>query len=246
MSPPANADAWGLPRVLKFFETRRAATTEVYPSEWHFLEGRLHEGVSVLDIGCAQGGFASIIGEHIGDFSYTGLDINAEMVRRAGQRHPRHTFHHVPEDDYSVLGETHFDLVLVLGILHLHETWRDTIAAAWRHTGECLILDLRETDGLSIEDRSVSYMKMDFHGGGAEHARTTLPYNIINATEASDIVSALCRGAGTIRQFGYTHPVSHAARTPLVEVVANTYQIERNAVDLSGKATDAGTPGGAE
>ncbi|HJO72055.1 MAG: hypothetical protein QF450_02130 [Rhodospirillales bacterium] len=52
MSPPANADAWGLPRVLEFFETRWAVTTGVYPSEWHFLEGRLHEGVSVLEYGC--------------------------------------------------------------------------------------------------------------------------------------------------------------------------------------------------
>jgi SAM-dependent methyltransferase len=227
MSPPANADAWGLPRVIEFFETRRAATTEVYPSEWHFLEGRLHEGVSVLDIGCAQGGFASIIGEHVGDFSYTGLDINAEMVRRAHHRHPRHTFHHVPEGDYSVLGEAHFELVLVLGILHLHETWRDTIAAAWRHTGQCLILDLRETDGSSIEDKSVSYMKMDFHGGGARHARATLPYNILNSTEASGIVSALCRGAGGVLEYGYEHPVTAAAVTPARQVTTRVYCIER-------------------
>lgn len=246
MSAPANAEAWGLPRVLDFFEERRAATAEVYPSEWHFLEGRLREGVSVLDIGCAQGGFASIIGEHVGEFSYTGLDINAEMVRRARQRHPRHTFHHIPEGDYSVLGEARFDLVLVLGILHLHESWRDTIAAAWKHAGECLILDLRETDGPSIEDKSVSYMKMDFHGGGADHARATLPYNILNGADALDIVTTLCAGAETIRRFGYSHAVSHAARTPLAEVVTNTYQIVRNAVDISGKATDTGTPRGAE
>ena len=227
MSPPANADAWGLPRVLDFFETRRAATAEVYPSEWHFLEGRLHDGVRVLDIGCAQGGFASIIGEHVGDFSYTGLDINAEMVRRARQRHPRHTFHHVPEGDYSVLGETRFDLVLVLGILHLREAWRDTIAAAWKHAGACLILDLRETDGPSIEDKSVSYMKMDFHGGGAEHARATLPYNIINATEALETVRELCEGAGGILDYGYEHPVTGTAVTPARQVTARVYCIER-------------------
>ena len=227
MSAPANAEAWGLPRVLDFFEERRAATAEVYPSEWHFLEGRLREGVSVLDIGCAQGGFASIIGEHVSDFSYTGLDINAEMVRRARHRHPRHTFHHIPEGDYSVLGEARFDLVLVLGILHLHESWRDTISAAWKHAGECLIFDLRETDEPSIEDKSVSYMKMDFHGGGEEHARTTLPYNIINATEASNIVRELCRSAGRVLDYGYHHSVTGAAVTPARQVTAKVYCIER-------------------
>jgi hypothetical protein len=149
------------------------------------------------------------------------------MVRRARKTHPRRTFHHVPEGDYSVLGEARFDLVLVLGILHLHETWRDTVTAAWKHAGKCLIFDLRETDGPSIEDKSVSYMKMDFHGGGAEYAQATLPYNIINATEASGIVKELCQSAVRVLDYGYEHPVTGAAVIPAHQVTAKVYCVER-------------------
>lgn len=227
VSGNGNAAAWGLPRVLDFFDSRRASTEEVYPSEWFFLKDHINEGVSVLDIGCAQGGFARVLGEHLARFSYTGVDINADMIARARDRHPGHTFHHVPEGDYAVLGNTRFDLVLVLGILHLHESWRDTVAAAWQYTGGCLILDLRETDGPSIEDKSVSYMKMDFHGGGDEHSAMTLPYNIINAGEALGTVTGLCEGAARISHYGYLHPVSSAAVCPVDRVMATTYCIER-------------------
>jgi 2-polyprenyl-3-methyl-5-hydroxy-6-metoxy-1,4-benzoquinol methylase len=65
---------------MDFFETRRASSDDVYPSEWFFLGERIREGISILDIGCAQGGFAAVIGEHLGTFSYTGVDISSEMV----------------------------------------------------------------------------------------------------------------------------------------------------------------------
>lgn len=227
MSGTGNAEAWGLPRVLDFFEARRATTDEVYPSEWFFLRDRLRDGMTVLDVGCAQGGFARVLGEHLGAFSYTGVDINADMVARARAKHPGHAFHHVAEGDLAVLGERRFDLVIVLGILHLHEAWRDTLAAAWRHTGGCLVFDLRETHLPTIEDKARSYFRMDFHGGGPEHAETTLPYNVVNAGEALAVVTETCRGAARISHYGYLHAVSPAAVCPLDEVMANTYCVER-------------------
>ena len=222
-----NAAAWGLPKVLDYFATRRATTADVYPSEWLFLERHLAEGMSVLDIGCAQGGFAGILSEHLADFTYTGLDINAAMIARARQAHPAHEFLHIGEDDYSVLEERAFDLVLVLGILHLHETWRRTISAAWRHTGKCLIFDLRETHGATIEDKSKSYFKMDFNGADEADSNATLPYNIINSGEARAAVIELCPGAHSLGHFGYLHPVSAAAVTPLADIMANTYCLEK-------------------
>ena len=81
-----NAAAWGLPGVLDFFSRHRTTSEDVYPSEWLFLKDRLRDGMSVLDVGCAQGGFASVLDEHLGDFSYTGLDINSEMIALARER----------------------------------------------------------------------------------------------------------------------------------------------------------------
>ncbi len=71
-----NAKAWGHQSILDFFKNHRKTTEQVYASEWVFLEKKLKEGVSILDIGCAQGGFANIFAEQLKDFKYTGIDIN--------------------------------------------------------------------------------------------------------------------------------------------------------------------------
>ena len=143
-----NASAWGLPNVLRFFDQARTTSADVYPSEMHFLENCLQEGISVLDVGCAQGGFATVLSEHLADFSYTGVDISETMIDVAAEKHPTHQFYCCPEGDLSVLSNRQFDLVLVLGILHLHEAWRQTLAAAWAHTKNAIIFDLRLTRGL--------------------------------------------------------------------------------------------------
>lgn len=222
----ANADSWGLPRVLDFFDHRRDTTDAVYPSEWHFLKDALKEGISVLDVGCAQGGFAAILGEHLSDFRYTGVDINEEMVARARKRHPGRTFHQVMEGDLSVLGEERFDLVLVFGILHLHQAWRDTLATAWQRTAGTLLFDLREIDGPSVEDIQASYFRMDF-AGDQEQTDAVLPYNLINTAEARDIVTKLCAGASRVSQYGYPHPVSSSAVTPVEQAMITVYRVER-------------------
>lgn len=227
MSGADNAAAWGLPGVLDFFAGHRDRTSEVYPSEWFFLQESLTEGMSVLDVGCAQGGFAAVIAEHVRGFSYTGLDVNAEMVGRARARFPQHTFHHIEEADFSPLGEARFDVVLVLGILHLHEAWRATIRAAWRHTAHRLILDLREWEGETIEDKAVSYMAMDFAGGGADHAEARVPYIVLNAGDALGQVLALAPGAAAIARYGYLHAPSATAVTPAPRIMTTCYRIDR-------------------
>jgi SAM-dependent methyltransferase len=229
-SPPTKADnaaAWGLPRVLEYFDDHRSRSDDVYPSEWHFLEEQLHDGMSVLDVGCAQGGFANIIGERISGLHYTGIDISAEMVHRARDKFPQHNFHQVSEGSFGIDDNEQFDLVLVLGILHLHEDWRQTISGAWHHTRKSLILDLRETDGDTIEDKSRSAFRMNFNGGDDEYAQRWLPYNILNSDTAGKIVAELCVDASRIRDFGYPHAVSEAADTPFQTVTTRTYCIEQ-------------------
>jgi hypothetical protein len=111
--------------------------------------------------------------------------------------------------------------------LHLHEKWRDTIAAAWAHTSGALLLDLRETQLASVEDKAVSYFRMDFNGGDARYEETTLPYNIINSADALEAVIATCPGSRGLRRYGYLHPVSGAAVTPIDTVMTSVYLVER-------------------
>lgn len=227
MNPPSNASAWSLPGVIRFFGDHRMTSRDVYPSEWHFIKDRLREGMRVLDIGCAQGGFAAVFAEHLSRFEYTGVDISAAMIAAAQARFPQHRFLAVPEGDLSALGEAHYDLVLVLGILHLHEGWRDTIRAAWWHTRGSLILDLRETEDATIEDKARSFMRMDFNSDDESHRDTRVPYNIINRREASETVRALCPDASRVTDYGYETQVTSSASTPYPRVRAAVYCIER-------------------
>ena len=222
-----NAGAWGLPRVLDFFAERRTTGEHVYPSEWFFLKERLGEGISVLDVGCAQGGFATIIGEHVSSFRYTGLDVNPEMISRARARHPDHIFHHVAEGTFGLNPTERFDLVLVLGILHLHEIWRETLSQSWAHCGGTLIFDLRESAEPTIEDKARSYFRMDFNGGDDAHHTTNLPYVIVNSGDALALIEERCGDAKRLENYRYRHPVSAAAVTPIAEVMASVYCAER-------------------
>jgi SAM-dependent methyltransferase len=226
-APTPNAEAWGLPRVIDFFTTARATTAEVYPSEWFFLKDRLREGISVLDVGCAQGGFSAVLAEHLEDFRYTGVDVSPAMVAAARARFPRRDFQVVGEGDLSTLGEARFDLVLALGHLHLHERWRDTLAEAWRRTAGALIFDLRHVDGPTVEDKTRAYMAMDFHGGGSSHAAMRLPYILLNAGEALAAVRAACPGAARIAHYGYLHRPTGTAVLPVEAVMAVTWCVER-------------------
>jgi SAM-dependent methyltransferase len=219
-----NAQAWG--HVVDFFDHERATTAQVYASEWFFLKELLREGISVLDVGCAQGGFAGVLAEHLTDFHYTGIDISAEMIAKAKARHPDSEFHHVAESDWGVLADRRFDLVLVLGILHLHESWRDTIARAWSHTAGTLLLDLREYEGPTIEDKAISSFRMDF-GSSANGAVVTLPYIVVNAGEALATVRHATPGATRTAHYGYLHPVSGSASTPVEAVMANVWYVRR-------------------
>lgn len=227
MVTKSNAEAWSLPGVQEYFNDERMTTDQVYPSEWFFLKNVIAEGISVLDIGCAQGGFAAILGEHLENCSYTGVDINTKMIDTARKRHPDAEFLLMEEGDFSILKNRQFDLVLVLGILHLHETWRDTLAAAWHHTKETLIFDLREISTPSIEDKGRSYFRMDFGGGEGEHHETTLPYNLINTSEAQELVTSIGANANKILHYGYIHNISGSAQCPVNKAMFNTWCLER-------------------
>ena len=218
---------WDAPGWAEFYETRRATTRDIYPSEWLFLKDLLAEGMSVLDIGCALGGLASVIGEHVERFEYTGLDLSAEMIERARRKHPGRRFHVVSGPELSVLGDARFDLVVCLGVLHLTRPWRELVSAAWARAEGTLLLDLRETPGPTVEDESVSYYRVDalLEKGGSGR----LPYNVINSAAALRTVIELCPGASALRHYGYLAGPSAAAVTPSKDLMMNTYRIDRRA-----------------
>lgn len=227
MTNEYNSQAWGHESILNFFDKKRLTTSQIYPSEWFFLKDKIKDNISMLDIGCAKGGMANVLAEHLNVFDYVGVDINPQMIAAAKVRHPRHTFYQIEEEDYSILKGIQFDLVLCLGILHLHESWRNTIREAWRHTRSSLILDLRESYLPSIEDKNIAYFKMDFDNADLPTTEYILPYNIINSSDALQSITEICDGAKRIAHYGYTQKLSELTVSPIKSVMANVYCIER-------------------
>jgi 2-polyprenyl-3-methyl-5-hydroxy-6-metoxy-1,4-benzoquinol methylase len=221
-----NSEAWSQTKVVEYFNSNRNKISDVYQSEWFFLKEQLKDGITILDIGCAQGGFAEIIDDQIKSFCYTGIDISSSMIAIAKAKQPQHTFHCVSDNDYSCLKNDKFDLTIVLGILHLNEEWRKTIKSAWQRTSSCLILDLRETNLASIEDKTKSYFKMNINGA-IDSFNEVLPYNVINVSEALNEVTSICSEASKISHYGYSQTPSSVAVCPVEKVFANVYCIER-------------------
>jgi hypothetical protein len=152
------------------------------------------------------------------------------MIIQAKMNYPEHAFYHVKENDFSILkskGGGAFDLTIVLGILHLHETWRETVRRAWHYTSGVLLLDLRETFKETIEDKEKSYFGMNFNGNSVRDYSEVLPYNLINTSEALSTISSICNGATKISYFGYTQKVSESAVCPIEDVFANVYCINK-------------------
>jgi ubiquinone/menaquinone biosynthesis C-methylase UbiE len=226
MTPEIDSKAaWSLPSVMDYFANHRKTSAQVYESEWFFLKPLLKEGMSVLDIGCAQGGFAGVLGENLTRFEYTGIDISSTMIGQARQNFPQHQFFVTSENTYPQIPNQNFDLVLCLGILHLNSCWREMLTEAWQKTRRHLLMDFREHGGTTIEDISKSYFLMNFNG--EEKTEAKLPYVILNSGEALDTLKESCKEYSQLKHFGYEHPVSESAVTPVKKVMMNTYLIER-------------------
>lgn len=218
---------WDLPGAVDYFKINRKSMNQLYKSELFFLKDYLKEGISILDIGCALGGFANVCSERITDFDYTGVDISKNMILKAREIHPSHQFYHINEADLSPVFGKKFDLVLCLGILHLSSKWRELLIEAWNVTNGCFIFDLRETNKPSIENIEKSYFKMDFNYTDTLHSETKIPYIILNTSDALNYIVKNLVGYKTLSQFGYMHSVSASAVTPIQETMMNTYCIEK-------------------
>jgi len=80
----------------------------------------------ILDVGCGLGGLYEFLVKEYPDISYTGTDININMIKGARERHPAVKFIHAdivtqPEKIVKV----NFDYVFLSGALNLSEDNRE-------------------------------------------------------------------------------------------------------------------------
>lgn len=220
---------WNSAQSQAFYRTHRQTPDDLYPSERFFLPEVLSKVDSMIDVGCAAGGFASVAKHFNPRVRYVGVDIAPAFIATASADHP---------DAEFVLGDgltfttppNSFDLAHASGVLHLNLQYRAMIAAMWRQTRRYLLCDLRLTRGAA----EVGRMEGPF---GEQGESSTLPYVVLTVDEAVRMFSELDPAPSRITVKGYPHAPAASVTLAHAEVIVAFFLVEkgpaaRPAVDI--------------
>lgn len=213
--------AWSDAEVVRYYQTHRNQPGDLYDSERVFLPTILEEVGSVLDVGCAAGGFSRIMRDFNPNLHYVGVDIAPSMIERARRDYPECEFYVSDGLDLArIPGE--FDLVHCSGVLHLNSRYEQIVRAMWSRTRRFMLCDFRLTKGATVTGE----MDLDSCGRAAPSGR--LPYFVLNVDELTGILESLDPPPVEIRSHSYPHPVSPSARVSVDNVIMAFYLLDKS------------------
>ncbi len=132
--------------LVSFFEAHRNRPEDLYPSERRFLPWLARQTSTVLDVGCATGGFAGVWTHFNRDIRYAGVDVSAQLIDSARRMHPGLEFLVGDCAEGLALSSQAADVVQALGWLHWEPRYRAALAELWRLAGRWLFFDVRLID----------------------------------------------------------------------------------------------------
>lgn len=131
------------PDLLDFFSRMRNRPEHLYPSERAFLPSLAAEHHTVLDVGCAGGGFFEIFRHYRSDIRYVGADFSHALTSRAGQLHADGQFLVADSAQGLPFADGSLPYVQALGWLHWEPRHFDALREMWRITTKHLFFDMR-------------------------------------------------------------------------------------------------------
>lgn len=217
--------SWSSENVLDYYLKHRDNTKELYDSEKIFIKDALKNGGSVLDIGCAAGGFSKIVREYNKNIEYTGVDISPQMISLAKKRFPNDKFYLCSGEKLD-FPDNSFDTCICFGVLHMTERWKELLSEAWRICRGTLLFDLRLVDKEGICDAELSYQRLEFDmkWDGISKA----PYVIVSLLDAVDHVASLAPKARSLSSYGYWAPVSKMTVSKYKDVCMSVFCLSRD------------------
>jgi trans-aconitate methyltransferase len=166
-------EAWAEhPDLVEFYESHRNTPDDLYPSERRFLPWLARDSESVLDVGCAAGGFADIWRAYNPDVRYTGVDASHGLVEAAARIHPDLEFHHGDCAEGLPLPDAAADTVQALGWLHWEGRHEAALAELWRLAERFLFFDVRLQDENKEDQTAEQRLALSHDWDG----HTTVPY----------------------------------------------------------------------
>ena len=216
--------SWSSEGVVRYFSFNRNKEADVYNSEKYFLDRFMRSNMSVLDFGCAAGGFLNVLTSVYGieEKNYHGVDATPEMLAVARRRFPLAKFHISLEP--LLEQNCSFDFVYSFGVLHMILDWKENIERLYSLTSKYLGFDLRiYKDGPTIQDIKKSYQTLQYFEGQKNAGR--VPYVILNDHEALATLNAIMQKDDELLQYGYENAVSETVTSPYKKVYMTSFCI---------------------
>ena len=163
------------PGLVPFYTEKRCRPEDLYPSERRFLPWLAGQSDSVLDVGCAAGGFRNIWRHYQLSIIYTGVDVSGPLIEAARSLHPDCQFHVGDCANGFALEDRHSTVVQALGWLHWDPRYLEAIRELWRLTGRYLFFDVRLA---SQPEHSVQGKQLLAYTGFGDDG-STVPYLVV-------------------------------------------------------------------
>ncbi|OGX04584.1 MAG: hypothetical protein A3G87_06055 [Omnitrophica bacterium RIFCSPLOWO2_12_FULL_50_11] len=131
------------PELVRFYSQHRSRPEDLYPSERRFLPWLARQATSVLDTGCAAGGFIHIWRFYHPNVEYTGIDISSALIETARRLHPNELFFRANVSEVTGLPDRYASVVQALSWLHWDLDYVKAITQLWRLADRYLFMDVR-------------------------------------------------------------------------------------------------------
>ncbi|MCX5715306.1 MAG: class I SAM-dependent methyltransferase [Candidatus Omnitrophica bacterium] len=219
--------------LMDFFSVNRQRWEEFYPSErraFQIIALKDRSLGDILDVGCACGGLGAALEEIFTFKSYTGIDINDNVIEWA-RKHRKLSVpaKFIADDVLNYNLEKKYHLVVSLSCADWNVETKRIIKYCWARVkpGGHFVISLRLTTGKSICDIGKSFQYINF-SGKKQHPEIA-NYVVFNFKDALGVFRALSPRPELIGAYGYYGRPSVSAVTAYKELVFAVFYIKKQA-----------------
>jgi len=197
---------WTSKRMLSFY-SKRCLVKHLYPSERFFLTPEfLSETKSVLDVGCAMGGFFNIFKTLRPNIQYTGIDIIPDFIKITNEKYKGQGIFKIYSGKGSFPTNKKYDLVFASGLLHLIRNWKKMFEHMVEKSRKYILADFRVTTEKSYQGKFLIG-----YDNNNQKIKYTTAYTVINIKKLIEFLEKF-KQIEKIQLYGYERKPSETSK----------------------------------
>ncbi len=160
----------------------------------------MKSGMSVLDVGCANGDLYLCLNSSYDALKYEGIDVSKEMIQRAQELAPGALFHHENflSSNFNCVNE--YDLVTATGVFQHESRYADLLKKMIDASKEYILFDVK----LFRTHATICDLRKAYRS-----SENPMYFIVLNIKAFLDMVSSMSE-VGHISMFGYYAGVNKA------------------------------------